>query len=224
MVKYFSRISNDVDTINQSLSQSLTEIITSIVTIFGILYMMFTINWILTLVALVILPVAILIMGLIVRKSQKYFQQQQDFLGHLNGYIEEMYGGHVVMKVFNGEEKSVESFDDSNKKWKNGSWKAQFLSGLTFPLIQFVPAIWDMSLLLSSAAGYRLMGPLAWVTSKRLSNMYNYLTSPYPKSRIFPTLFSKLPLLSERVFQFLSEPEEMPDTANPIKLKMWKGL
>ena len=104
-----SRITNDVDTVNQTLSQSLTQIITSVVTVIGVLIMMFSISWQMTLVALLIIPLSMVVVMLIVRQSQKYFKQQQDYLGHVNGHVEEMYGGHVVMKAFNGEEESVET-------------------------------------------------------------------------------------------------------------------
>ena len=104
-----SRITNDVDTVSQSLNQSMTQIITSVVTVVGILVMMFSINWIMTMVALLIMPLSVAATGLIIGKSQKYFKQQQDYLGHINGHVEEMYSGHIVMKAFNGEAKSVET-------------------------------------------------------------------------------------------------------------------
>ena len=133
-----SRITNDVDTVSQTLNQSLTQIITSMATVIGVLVMMFTISWQMTLVALAILPLSFGIIGLIIGKSQVFFKRQQDYLGHINGHVEEMYGGHVVMKAFNGEAKSVEQFDQINDVLFDSAWKSQFLTGLLFPIMNFV--------------------------------------------------------------------------------------
>ena len=133
-----SRVTNDVDTVSQTLNQSLTQIITSVTTVLGVLVMMLSISWQMTLVALAIIPISLVIIGLIVSTSQMYFKRQQDYLGHVNGHVEEMYGGHVVMKAFNGEEKSVEKFDGLNNTLYDSAWKSQFLSGLMFPIMNFV--------------------------------------------------------------------------------------
>lgn len=117
-----SRITNDVDTVNQTLSQSMTQIITSLVTVVGVLVMMFSISWLMTLVALIIIPLSMVTVMLIVRQSQKYFKQQQDYLGHVNGHVEEMYSGHIVMKAFNGEEESIKKFDESNNVLHDVAW------------------------------------------------------------------------------------------------------
>ncbi len=132
-----SRITNDVDTVSQTLNQSLTQIITSVTTVIGVLVMMFTINWQMTLVALVIVPLSFAIIGLVIGQSQKYFKQQQDYLGHVNGHVEEMYGGHIVMKAFNGEEESVKEFDGLNNTLFSSAWISQFLTGLLLPGYQF---------------------------------------------------------------------------------------
>jgi ATP-binding cassette subfamily B multidrug efflux pump len=118
-----SRITNDVDTVSQTLNQSLTQIITSVTTLIGVLIMMFSINWLMTLVTLTIVPLSLVIISLVVNASQKYFKQQQDYLGHVNGHVEEMYGGHIVMKAFNGEQKSVEKFDYYNDTLYDSAWK-----------------------------------------------------------------------------------------------------
>jgi len=110
-----SRVTNDVDTVSQTLNMSLSQIITSVTTVIGVLVMMFTINWQMTLIALLIIPISVAIISVVVRHSQVYFKQQQDYLGHIDGHIEEMYGGHIVMKAFNGEQKSIEEFDEINK-------------------------------------------------------------------------------------------------------------
>ena len=133
-----SRITNDVDTVSQTLNQSMTQMITSVTTVIGVLVMMLSISWIMTLVALVILPVSGIFISVVVKQSQKYFKQQQDYLGHVNGHVEEMYGGHVVMKAFNGEKKSVEKFDGYNTTLYDSAWKSQFLSGLMMPIMNFI--------------------------------------------------------------------------------------
>ncbi|MCK4896647.1 MAG: ABC transporter ATP-binding protein, partial [Candidatus Heimdallarchaeota archaeon] len=133
-----SRITNDVDTINQTLSQSITQIITSIITVLGILVMMFTISWLMTLVALVIIPLSGVVVMFIVKRSQKHFTQQQEYIGHVNSHVEEMYGGHVVMKAFNGEKKSQEKFETYNKTLHRSAWKSQFFSGLMMPMMTFI--------------------------------------------------------------------------------------
>src|SRR6056297_1875424 len=133
-----SRVTNDVDLLSQSLNQSLTQLITSITTIIGVLIMMLTISWRMTLVALGIIPLSIILISVIVKYSQKYFKQQQDYLGNVNGHVEEMYGGHVVMKAFNGEKDSIEKFDKLNEKLYGAAWKSQFLSGLMMPIMRWV--------------------------------------------------------------------------------------
>ena len=133
-----SRITNDVDTVNQTLNQSLSQIITSVVTVLGVLIMMLTISWQMTLVALLVLPLSGVVVMLIVRQSQKYFTQQQEYLGHVNGHVEEMFGGHQVMKAFNGEADSVEKFSGYNNTLYNSAWKSQFLSGLMMPIMRFI--------------------------------------------------------------------------------------
>ena len=133
-----SRITNDVDTVSQTLNQSLTQIITSVTTVIGVVVMMFSISWQMTLVALIMLPISFGIISLIIGKSQVFFKRQQDYLGHINGHVEEMYGSHAVVKAFNGEAKSIRKFDSFNGVLYETSWKSQFLSGLMFPIMGFV--------------------------------------------------------------------------------------
>lgn len=133
-----SRITNDVDTLSQSLNQSITQLITSVCSIIGVLIMMLSISWQLTLVALCIVPISLLLVGRIVKSSQKYFVGQQEYLGAVNGHVEEMYGGHVVVKAFNGEARSMEKFECENEKLYNAGWKSEFLSGLMQPIMGFV--------------------------------------------------------------------------------------
>src|SRR3989339_767395 len=133
-----SRVTNDVDTVSQTLNQSLTQIITSVTMIIGILIMMFTISWQMTIVSLVLVPLSFVLITVIVKKSQHYFKEQQNTLGELNGHIEEMYAGHNVMRVFNGEERSVLKFKNINARLYDSAWKSQFLSGLMMPIMMFV--------------------------------------------------------------------------------------
>ncbi|MDO9535321.1 MAG: ABC transporter ATP-binding protein, partial [Bacillota bacterium] len=133
-----SRITNDVDTLNQSLNQSITQIITSFTTVVGVLVMMLTISWQLTMVAVCIIPVSLILMISVMKKSQKHFRNQQKQLGEVNGHVEEMYSGHTVMKAFNGEKRSIQKFDASNDKLYESAWKSQFLSGLIMPIMSFV--------------------------------------------------------------------------------------
>lgn len=133
-----SRVTNDVDTVSQSLNQSLSQIITSFTTIIGVLIMMLSISWQMTLIALLILPVSVILIINVVKRSQKYFTQQQKSLGKVNGHIEEIYGGHQIMKAFNAEEEAVGVFRDINNELYNSAWKSQFLSGLMMPIMSFV--------------------------------------------------------------------------------------
>ena len=146
-MKYFDKrtngevlsvITNDIDTLSMNLNQSITEIITSICTILGILVMMFSISWQMTLISLIILPIAGILVSFIVRKSQKYFVRQQDYLGHVNGQVEEIYGGLNIVKVFNAEGKVTEDFEKANDELYHSGWKSQFLSGLMHPVMNFI--------------------------------------------------------------------------------------
>ena len=133
-----SRITNDVDTLGISLNQSVTQLITSIATLIGVLIMMLSISPLMTLIALVILPVSIALISIVVKKSQKYFKKQQDYLGHVNGQVEEIYSGLNIVKVFNSEERANKEFKKANNELYHSGWKSQFLSGLMFPVMNFV--------------------------------------------------------------------------------------
>ena len=133
-----SRITNDVDTLGQSLNQSVTQIITSVATLVGTLVMMISISGIMTLISLVILPVSAILISFIIKHSQKYFRQQQEYLGHINGQVEEVYGGHLVVQAYNKQESTIKKFEDTNQILFQSAWKSQFLSGLMQPIMQFV--------------------------------------------------------------------------------------
>jgi ATP-binding cassette subfamily B protein len=218
-----SRITNDVDTINQSLSQSLTQVITSVVTIIGVLVMMLTISWQMTLVALITLPVSMIVMGLIIARSQKFFKQQQDYLGHVNSHVEEMYGGHVVMKAFNGEKKSIEKFDKYNSTLYGAAWKSSFLSGLMMP-IMFV--IGNIGYVAVAVIGGYLAGTGA-ISVGDIQAFIQYMrsfTQPISQVANIANVFQQTAAAAERVFKFLAEPEEVAETTSPIMGEANGGL
>ncbi len=211
-----SRVTNDVDTVSQTLNQSLSQIVTSVTTVIGVLVMMFTISWQMTLVALVMVPISLGIIGLVVSQSQKYFKQQQDYLGHLNGHIEEMYGGHVVMKAFNGEQKSVEQFDQINTTLFGSAWKSQFLSGLMFPVMNFVGNLGYVAICI--LGGYlTIKGTIAVGDIQAFVQYVRSFTQPISQIANISNIFQQTAASAERVFQFLAEPEEEPDTKEPVQ-------
>jgi ATP-binding cassette, subfamily B, multidrug efflux pump len=210
-----SRVTNDVDTVSQTLNQSLSQIVTSVTTVLGVLVMMLTISWQMTLVALVMVPVSFGIIGLVVNQSQKFFKQQQDYLGHLNGHVEEMYGGHVVMKAFNGEKKSVEQFDQINNTLFGSAWKSQFLSGLMFPVINFVGNLGYVAICI--LGGYlAIKGTVAIGDIQAFIQYVRNFTQPITQIANISNIFQQTAASAERVFQFLAEPEEEPDTLTPV--------
>ncbi|OGO78590.1 MAG: multidrug ABC transporter ATP-binding protein [Clostridiales bacterium GWB2_37_7] len=217
-----SRITNDVDTLSQTLNQSMTQIITSVTTVIGVLIMMFSISWSMTLVALFILPISMLLIMFVAKRSQKYFKEQQVYLGHLNGHVEEMYGGHVVMKAFNGEKKSVEKFEGLNEKLYGVAWKSQFLSGMMMPIMSFVGNI-----------GYVAVSVLGgWLAIKRtievgdIQAFIQYVrsfTQPIAQLANISNVLQQTAASAERVFEFLAEEEETPETEHPVKLEHVHG-
>ena len=217
-----SRVANDVDIINQNLSQSLTQIISSITTIIGVVWMMFTISLELTLVALVTIPVSFFCIGLIIKLSQKYFKAQQDGLGHVNGHVEEMYGGHVIMKVFNGEEKSIKRFDRYNTELYGAAWTSQFLSGLLMPIIN---VIGNVSYVLIAVLGGTLAinGTIGVGDIQAFIQYVRSLTQPISQIANISNILQQTAAASERVFRFLEAPEEVPERKNPAKLDHVKG-
>jgi ATP-binding cassette subfamily B protein len=217
-----SRITNDVDTVNQTLNQSLTQIITSVTTVVGVVVMMFTISWLMTLVALLIVPLSLVIVGVVISRSQKYFKQQQDYLGHVNGHVEEMYGGHVVMKAFNGEAKSVEQFDVYNGTLYDAAWKSQFLSGMMMPVMSFISNLGYVAVCI-------LGGWLAIQNAITLGDIQAFIqyvrsfTQPLTQLANISNILQQTAAAAERVFEFLAEVEEIPETANPIQLETADG-
>ena len=217
-----SRVTNDVDTISQTLNQSLSQIVTSVTSMIGVLIMMLTISWIMTLVALVMIPVSFGIIGLVIGKSQQYFKEQQDYLGHVNGHVEEMYGAHNVMKAFNGEEQSVEKFDIYNNTLYNSAWKSQFLSGLLFPIMGFVGNLAYVAVAILS--GYLVVrGSITVGDVQAFIQYVRSFTQPISQIANISNVLQQTAAAAERVFAFLAEPEEVAETATPFKEAAIKG-
>jgi ATP-binding cassette subfamily B multidrug efflux pump len=211
-----SRITNDVDTVNQTLNQSLSQIITSVVTLVGVLVMMLTISWQMTLVALLIVPLSMGIITLVVSQSQKYFKRQQDYLGHVNGHVEEMFGGHLVMKAFNGEAESVERFGGLNDTLYVAAWKSQFLSGLMFPIMNVVGNLGYVAICI--LGGY--LAAQNAITVGDIQAFIQYVrsfTQPITQIANISNILQQTAAAAERVFEFLAEEEEIPDVADPVR-------
>ena len=212
-----SRITNDVDTVSQTLNQSLSQIITSATSVIGVLIMMLTISWLMTLVALTIIPLSLIVVSLVVRQSQKYFKQQQDYLGHVNGHVEEMYGGHMVMKAFNGEEKSVQQFDELNDTLYKSAWKSQFLSGLMMPVMTFIGNLGYVAVCV--LGGYLAIKQTITVGDIQAFIQYvRNFTQPITQLANVSNVLQQTAAAAERVFEFLAEAEEVPETADPVPL------
>jgi ATP-binding cassette subfamily B multidrug efflux pump len=217
-----SRITNDVDTVNQTLSQSMTQIITSLVTVIGVLIMMLSISWLMTLVALIIIPLSMVTVMLIVRQSQKYFKQQQDYLGHVNGHVEEMYSGHIVMKAFNGEEESIKKFDESNTVLHDVAWKSQFLSGLMMPVMLFIGNLGYVAVAI--LGGYLAIKKTITIGDIQAFIQYvRSFTQPISALANISNVLQQTAAAAERVFEFLEEKEEVAETESPVKLETVQG-
>lgn len=203
-----SRITNDVDTLSQSMNQSITQLITSVTTLIGVLIMMLSISWQLTLVALCVIPVTLILVMLIVKASQKHFKGQQVYLGAVNGHVEEMYGGHVVVKAFNGEEKSIAQFDEQNDKLYTAGWKAQFLSGLMQPVMGFVGNIGYVAICIIGAA-LAAGGSMTIGGIQAFIQYVRSFTQPITQLASVSNQLQQTVAASERVFEFLDEAEEV---------------
>ncbi|SCM94989.1 Uncharacterized protein BWINRASL_02469 [Bacillus mycoides] len=217
-----SRITNDVDTVSQTLNQSMSQIITSVITIIGVLIMMLSISWQMTLVALLILPVSMILIMAVVKRSQKYFKSQQEYLGHVNGQVEEIYSGHNIVKAFNKEEEEVKKFEEVNDTLYHSAWKSQFLSGMMMPIMTFIGNI-----------GYVAVSILGgWLAVKRTIAVGDILafvqyvrsfTQPIAQVAQIANVLQSTAAAAERVFEFLEEEEEVPEAENPVKLQKVQG-
>lgn len=210
-----SRVTNDVDTVSQTLNQSMTQIISSVITMLGVLVMMLSISWIMTLITLIILPLSTIFIRFIVKRSQKYFKQQQDYLGHVNGHVEEMFSGHIVMKAFNGEKRSVEEFNKLNNTLYGSAWKSQFLSGLMMPVMNFIGNLgYVASAILGGWLAFRGM-----ITVGDIQAFIQYIrsfTQPITQIANISNTLQQTAAAAERVFEFLHEKEELSETPNPL--------
>lgn len=212
-----SRITNDIDTLSQSLNQSLTQIITSVTSLIGIIIMMFSINFYMTLITLCIVPVTFIFIIAIIKKSQKYFKSQQEYLGNVNGHIEEMYGGHTVVKAFCGEEESLEAFDKYNDKLYESAWKSQFLSGVMQPIMDLVSNIGYVAVCI--LGGYLAVSQgLAVGDIQAFIQYVRQFTQPIMQIANISNVLQQTVAASERVFEFLEEDEEVPEAAHPITI------
>ncbi len=213
-----SRVTNDVDTVSQNLNQSMTQVITSITTLIGVLIMMISISGIMTGATLLILPISMFLISVVVKKSQKHFRNQQKYLGNVNGQVEEVYGGHNIVKAFNGEEEAIREFNKLNDKLYDSAWKSQFLSGMMMPIMTFVGNI-----------GYVVVSILGgWLAIKKtievgdIQSFIQYVRSfnqPIAQSAQIANLMQSTAAAAERVFEFLAEEEEVQFAENPVKIK-----
>ncbi|MBA3873195.1 MAG: ABC transporter ATP-binding protein, partial [Anaerolineae bacterium] len=210
-----SRITNDVDTVSQTLNQSLSQIVTSVTTLIGVFIMMLTISWVMTLVALVMIPLSFGIIALVISKSQKFFKEQQDFLGHVNGHVEEMYSGHNVVKAFNGEQKSVEKFDVYNNTLYHSAWKSQFLSGLLMPILSFVGNLNYVAV--SIIGGYlAIRGSITIGDIQAFIQYVRLFTQPIAQIANISNVLQQTAAAAERVFEFMDESEEVAETVSTL--------
>lgn len=217
-----SRITNDVDTLGQSLNQSVTQLITSVTTIVGVLIMMLTISPLMTLIALVILPVSLLFVMLVVRISQKYFRAQQKYLGDINGQIEETFSGHNVVRVFNQEERTENSFNKTNDKLYESAWKSQFLSGLMHPLMQFVGNLGYVGVAVAGS----MLAVTGAITVGDIQAFIQYVrnfTQPITQLAQVSNMLQSMAAAAERVFEFLDEKEEDQTVEHPASITDIQG-
>ena len=217
-----SRVTNDVDTISQTLNQSLSQIVSSTVMVLGILAMMFSISWQMSLVALLVLPLAGGVVTLIAKSSQKQFLRQQTQLGELNGHIEEMYGGHQVMRVFNGQKKSLAKFSRVNDQLQESAWKAQFLSGLIYPIMNFIGNIGYV--VMAILGGWlAINGRLKIGDIQAFIQYIDQFNQPLVQVANIANVLQSTAAAAERVFEFLDEPEEQAEGKDLVKLAHIKG-
>lgn len=217
-----SRVTNDVDTMSQNLSQSLTQVISSVVTLVGVTIMMFTISPTMTFASILIFPLGMFLIFFIVFKSQKYFQIQQEYLGHINGQVEETYGGHNIVKTFNGEERAVKTFDETNETLYKSAWKSQFLSGMMMPIMTFIGNFGYV--LVSILGGYLTIKNKIKIGDILSFTQYiRQFNQPIAQIAQIANLLQSTLAASERVFEFLSIDEEVATIKNPVSAENLEG-
>lgn len=217
-----SRITNDVDTLGQSLSQSITTLITSVTTLIGVLVMMLSISPLMTLIALVILPVSGMLIGVVVKHSQKYFVAQQTSLGKINGQIEETYGGHNIVKAFNREEASLKEFKETNDELYRSAWKSQFISGMMQPIMTFVGNLGYVAVAVSGSM-LAIRGVIDVGEIQAFIQYVKSFTQPITQLAQVSNLLQSTAASAERVFEFLNEAEEDMQAENPVQLAKMEG-
>ena len=217
-----SRVTNDVDTLQMSLNQSMTQLITSVTTLIGVFIMMLSINVWMTLAALLILPVSMLIINKVMKHSQKYFQAQQDYLGRVNGQIEENFGGHDVVRVFNKEQDVLTEFERDNGKLYESAWKSQFFSGMMMPIMQFVGNLGYVMVALLGGV-FAIRGTIEVGDSQSFFQYIRNFTQPIQQIAQVTNLLQSSAAASERVFEFLEEPEEELQPENPDSIEGLEG-
>ncbi len=217
-----SLVTNDIDTVDANLTSTLTQLITSVTTIIGILYMMFSINWQMTLAALLILPISFMLVVLIFKKSQGFFKNQQKYIGELNGHVEEMYGSHVIVKAFNGEEQSVAGFNEANDKLYDSAWKSQFFSGLVHPIMNFIGNLGYV--VVSILGGYFASKGIIKVGEIQsfIQYMRNFM-NPIAQLGNLSTTFQSSLAAAERVFEYLEYDEEVDVKESIVDLDTIEG-
>ena len=217
-----SRLTNDVDTVSNTLSQNLSQIVTSVTTIVGVMVMMLWISWQMTIAALLILPISLVLVRFIVKRSQRYFRKNQAYLGHVNGHIEEMFTGHNVMKAYNGEERSIKQFDGLNNELYDAGWKSQFLSTAMMPVMTFVGNLGFIGV--SILGGYLAIRKAIQVGDILAFIQYiRTFTQTITQTTNIANLLQSTAAAAERVFEFLDEEEEIPDPSPSIKPERVSG-
>ena len=217
-----SRITNDVDTLGQSLNQSITQVITSVATLIGTLVMMLSISPLMTLISIVILPVSAFLISFVVKHSQKFFRQQQEYLGHINGQVEEVYGGHLIIKAYNKEEETLSAFRQANDVLYRSAWKSQFLSGLMMPIMQFVGNLGYAGVAISGG----ILAIKKVITIGDIQAFIQYVknfTQPIQQIAQVATQLQSMTAASERVFEFLEEEEEDITVEDPVSVSDIEG-
>lgn len=217
-----SRITNDVDTMGQSLNQSVTQLITSIATIVGVFIMMLTISPLMTLIAIVILPISMILMLFVMKHSQRHFKNQQKYLGEVNGQVEEIYSGHNVVKVFNREEQVIRTFDETNEKLYESAWKSQFLSGMMQPIMVFVGNLGYVAVAVSGS----LLAAKSVIEVGDIQAFIQYVrnfTQPINQLAQISNMLQSMAAAAERVFEFLDEEEESSIAEHPVQIGEAKG-
>jgi ATP-binding cassette subfamily B protein len=217
-----SRITNDVDTLSQGLNQSITQIITSVATLIGVLVMMLSISVHMTLIAIVILPISMGLISFVIKKSQKFFKVQQEYLGKINGTIEETYGGHLVVKAFNKENDFVRDFNETNDVLYNSAWKSQFFSGMMMPIMQFVGNLGYAAVALLGGL-LAIKGRISIGDIQAFIQYVKNFTQPIQQIAQVINQVQSMAAASERVFEFLDEEEEQQEVPNPVSAKNIKG-